>query len=178
MVAMSLVREALSSVCGFLNQSLVLFANKLVYSFVLLIQGLGASHDATVESVPLGATIGCVVRADSALVASVSNWGGYALVCALALLKWTSLTQDDITEDQHLDMLVPDANAAEMTLCACNHGGAVDGISRQAGCSVDGMPLAQQLSVLEELRALTLSFLQEHPRTCIQHDKPTAQTRS
>ena len=50
--------------------------------------GLGALHTDICEHVKLGATIGCVVPAHAELVASVSNWGAYALSHALSLLAW------------------------------------------------------------------------------------------
>ena len=50
--------------------------------------GMGSLYAEVCRAVPNGEKIGCVVAADDALVASVSNWGGYALSCAVALLSW------------------------------------------------------------------------------------------
>ena len=49
---------------------------------------MGSLFGDVCAAIPKGEEIGCVRPADAVLVASVSNWGGYALCCALSLLAW------------------------------------------------------------------------------------------
>ena len=107
------------------------------------------------------------------LVASVSNWGGHALCCALALLAWdsgaTSTAIDSLgtaanEPTEFTRLVVPDVAAARAVLLAANEADIVDGINGAAGGSVDGMPLEQQLQVLEKLLAVTHEAMRASPR--------------
>ena len=131
--------------------------------------GMGSLHDDIVRSIPLGGQIGCVVPSDAPLIASVSNWGGYALSCALAVLAWDTAWDSGMRRQgmsaaagasdsggQFLRNLVPDSAAARRTLLACSEAGAMDGITGAGGGSVDGMALEVHLEVLEELRVIAL----------------------
>ena len=140
--------------------------------------GLGGLHPLICEHVPNGAVIGCVVPAHAVLVASVSNWGAYALCHALALLAWdrsqqirsgangtssASSTNDTgctrLSAAAYLDVVAPDSAAVRHAILAANAAGAVDGITAQAGGAVDGMPLEKQCAVVEELRAVCLEHM-------------------
>jgi hypothetical protein len=103
--------------------------------------------------IKLGEKIACTTTCDHLIVASVSNWGGYALVAAMALVAeergLLSSCQDavarmlpSIEEETHLH-----GKLVEM--------GVVDGTNREAWC-VDGMPFDTSMRVLEELRAICL----------------------
>ncbi|TNN62003.1 UPF0317 protein, mitochondrial [Liparis tanakae] len=48
--------------------------------------GMGKLKDKVEELMPKGGLIACVVPADYAITAGVSNWGGYAVACGLYLL--------------------------------------------------------------------------------------------
>jgi Domain of unknown function (DUF4392) len=49
---------------------------------------MGKAIAAVRTNVPLGDTIGCVTAAHSLIVAGVSNWGGYGLAAAVAVLSF------------------------------------------------------------------------------------------
>ena len=123
--------------------------------------GLGSLHAEICKAVPLGPQIGCVVPSDAPLVASVSNWGGFALTCALAVLSWDEQGHGDdgMTPTEHLDRMVLSRSTAERVHLAMNAAGALDGITAAADGSVDGMPLSAQLDVLDELRAIALDAM-------------------
>lgn len=128
--------------------------------------GMGSLHADVCRAIPHGATIACVVPSDAPLVASVSNWGGYALCCAIALLAFNArlpLAGAAVgaapSAEEYLDRLVPEARRAEATIRAANEAGAVDGTTGEGDGSVDGLPLAKQLAVLAELRQITLAAM-------------------
>jgi hypothetical protein len=129
--------------------------------------GMGSLCADVSRSVTNGAKIGCIVPSDFPLVASVSNWGGYALCCACALLAWeqqralaTNAARSSCagrhSAEEYVARLVPDARSLEAVMVAANEVGAVDGINGQGMGSVDGMPLRTHLDLLERLRAITL----------------------
>lgn len=134
--------------------------------------GMGSLHAEVCQAVPLGDKIGCVIAADAPLVASVSNWGGYALCCAVALLSWDDQHVQALdgeaggapTPEAHLSRLVMDRAVAAQVHSAMNEAGALDGITSAGDGSVDGMPLEAQLVVLDELRAIALEAMQQGER--------------
>lgn len=85
----------------------------------------------------------CVVPSDVCIPVDVSNWGGYALTAALSRAAGRWLGQ---TCEEERGMLT--------SLCEC---GVVDGVSRKALLSVDGLDLEEHLRVLTALRALSMS---------------------
>jgi hypothetical protein len=93
-----------------------------------------------------GAAIACVTPARHLIVAGVSNWGAYALLAALAVLRddWRKKMLGCL--DAALDTAVLEA----MVL----HGPAVDGVSRLRAMTVDSLDLAIHHSKLHEIRAL------------------------
>lgn len=104
--------------------------------------GMGKIYDTICSSsIPNAAAIACIVPADHLIVSSVSNWGGYALACAVAVLSGGVL-------DDH----VP---TCDVEKAICNRlvaAGARDGITGKQEDFVDGMPLAESLLVLQQLR--------------------------
>jgi hypothetical protein len=70
--------------------------------------------------------------------AAVSNWGAYGVIAYLSQLAGRDLLPTDAEEARALDILV-------------QHG-AIDGMTTRAEPSVDGFPLAHDLSVLKALR--------------------------
>mmetsp|Transcript_22919 Transcript_22919/g.55476 ORF Transcript_22919/g.55476 Transcript_22919/m.55476 type:complete len:293 (+) Transcript_22919:34-912(+) len=101
--------------------------------------GMGKVMSKVVEHIPNGETIACTSAADHLIVASVSNWGGYALAAAVSILSGNRsllLTSDEETA----------------VVSAVVDAGARDGPTGQEGLFVDGMPLQTSLDVLEDLR--------------------------
>jgi hypothetical protein len=87
----------------------------------------------------------CRVATDFLILAGVSNWGAYALACAIAGLRGRSdliAEWDEVHEQELIDLLV-------------REGGAVDGLTRQRTATVDGLPLDFYLGVLKQIRLMT-----------------------
>ena len=108
--------------------------------------GMGALPRALIAAdIRNGEAIACVTPADHLVVAGVSNWGAWALLAALAVLRpdWRAplLRSLDPALDQHI---------LEITV---TQGPAVDGISRQQTLTVDNHPLAMHHAKLAQLRA-------------------------
>jgi hypothetical protein len=102
--------------------------------------GMGRVSAAVRQDVPHGETIACVVGCDHLIVAGVSNWGAYGLVGALSVLTGKPL--------------LPSSGQAEQDLLAIVNAGAADGQTFRNEPTVDSQPLAAQLALLEEIRAL------------------------
>jgi hypothetical protein len=85
----------------------------------------------------------CRIAVDFPILAGVSNWGAYALACAVASLKGQRdlmAAWDDRPEQEVIEALVREA-------------GAVDGLTRRREATVDGLPLDVHLDVLARIRA-------------------------
>lgn len=131
--------------------------------------GMGKVYDKVKSSnIPNAADIACVVPTTHLIVASVSNWGGYALAAAVALLAWEQTVKDcesssPLPEAEKETLLrrfittfLP-SDAVETRICErMVMAGARDGITGKNECYVDGMPLAKSLEVLGELRQIAL----------------------
>jgi hypothetical protein len=93
-----------------------------------------------------GETIACATPADHLIVAGVSNWGAYALIGALAVLRpdWRSALIGS------LDAARDDAILRAMV----NDGPAVDGVTRQRTFTVDSMPAEVHHAKLRAIRAV------------------------
>ncbi|MGE0710007.1 MAG: glutamate cyclase domain-containing protein [Planctomycetota bacterium] len=100
--------------------------------------GLGGLRALTV-GLPHGERIATVVPADHALAAGVSTWGAYVLVAALSRLAGRDL--------------LPSDEAARRDHEAIAAAGAVDGVSRAVGITVDGRPWEETLALLRDARA-------------------------
>lgn len=100
--------------------------------------GMGCVADLVRRHVPQGQRIASVVPADHLIVAGVSNWGCYGLAGALSLLSGRDL--------------LPSAQAAADAVTRIVAAGAVDGQTWRNEATVDGLPLAKSLSVLESIR--------------------------
>ena len=104
-----------------------------------------------------GENIACIVPADHLMVCGVSNWGGYALTAALALLR------SDLA-DALLSGLTTERDR-EMLRRAVEDGPAVDGIQGVRALQADGLPWERHAAVLEEVRALAGASLPSPDRT-------------
>ena len=105
--------------------------------------GMGSISDLIEIHVPKGPLIVSASPSDTLLCASVSNWGGYAAAAALQVLSHKS---DKI--------LIPSEDEEVETIKAANNAGARDGITGEAGLSVDGIGIEGHLRILEELRSI------------------------
>jgi len=97
-----------------------------------------------------GEVIACATPADHLIVAGVSNWGAYALIGALAVLRedWRN------TLIEWLDPQRDDAILRTMV----NDGPAVDGVTRQRTMTVDGMPGEAHHAKLRAIRAVVEAY--------------------
>ena len=86
-------------------------------------------------------SIASVVRVNHLVVAGTSNWGAYGIVAELSRLSGRDLLH---TADEECRMIQ-----------ACVDAGAVDGLTRRPEATVDGLPLAAHVGMLELLRAFT-----------------------
>ena len=102
--------------------------------------GMGNVADRVRRDIPHGETIASVVGCDHLIVAGVSNWGAYGLVGALSLLTGKSL--------------LPTILQAEQDILAIVSAGAADGQTFRNEPTVDNLPLAANLAVLDEIRAV------------------------
>lgn len=93
------------------------------------------------------ANIACRTPTDLLIPAGVSNWGAYALGAAVAMLRSDQHPAarealNDWTADKHLALL--------KTLVAA---GAVDGVTKRAEPTVDGIPTADYLAHFERIKS-------------------------
>jgi hypothetical protein len=97
-----------------------------------------------------GETIACATPAEHLIVAGVSNWGAYALLGALAVLRndWrpTLINCLDAARDEAILRAMVD------------DGPAVDGVSRQRTYTVDNLPAKVHHAKLEAIRGLVQAY--------------------
>lgn len=109
--------------------------------------GMGAlPRELIAQHVEHGATITCVTPAQHLIVAGVSNWGAYALLGALAVLR----------EDWRTKMLAcldPELERAVLKITV-ERGPAVDGVSRLRAMTVDNLDITIHHKKLREIRTL------------------------
>ncbi len=104
--------------------------------------GMGGLRDWIEESVPNGAAICADLAGSYALVAGVSNWWGWGLSALLSVGCGK--------------LLLPTAEEETRMLDAVLRAGAVDGPSKVPARSVDGIPLAFHLGLLQDLTNATM----------------------
>jgi hypothetical protein len=97
-----------------------------------------------------GSAIACVTPAEHLIVAGVSNWGAYALLAALALLRpdWRRPLTDCL--DETLDRRILETTVRD--------GPAVDGVSLAQTPTVDNLPLAIHHEKLRQIRAVVTRY--------------------
>jgi hypothetical protein len=109
--------------------------------------GMGAiSRSLIARHVAHGETIACVTSARHLIVAGVSNWGAYALIGALAVLREDWRRTLVACLDETLDRAVLEAMV--------ENGPAVDGVSLLRTMTVDNLDIAAHHRVLRMIRTL------------------------
>lgn len=109
--------------------------------------GMGSlPRELIAQHVEHGETIACVTPARHLIVAGVSNWGAYALLAALAVLREDWRKQMIGCLDETLDKAVLEATVVR--------GPAVDGVSRLHAMTVDNLEIAVHHNKLREIRAV------------------------
>ena len=109
--------------------------------------GMGALPRSLIAAnVAHGEAIACTTPARHLIVAGVSNWGGYALVGALAARRRDKRTALLAGLDERLDRDILERMVRE--------GPAVDGVTRLQTLTVDGFEPERHHRVLREIRAL------------------------
>ncbi|HEY2615791.1 MAG TPA: glutamate cyclase domain-containing protein [Acetobacteraceae bacterium] len=97
-----------------------------------------------------GETIACATPADHLIVAGVSNWGAYALIGALAVIR-------DDWRATLIECLDPERDGAILRAMV-NDGPAVDGVTRQRTLTVDSMPADVHHAKLRAIRAVVEAY--------------------
>jgi hypothetical protein len=109
--------------------------------------GMGSiPRDVIARHIDHGEKIACVTPAQHLIVAGVSNWGAYALIGALAVLRDDWRVQLLGCLDEKIDKAVLEATV--------EHGPAVDGVSRRRAMTVDNFEMSMHHAKLREIRAL------------------------
>jgi hypothetical protein len=104
--------------------------------------GMGRVRARIVRAGALARRMASVVPARHLVVAGTSNWGAYGVVAALSCLDGRDLLHS--------------ADEERAMVTACVRAGAVDGITRRPEPTVDGLPLAAHVGMLELLRAAAI----------------------
>jgi D-glutamate cyclase len=114
--------------------------------------GMGAvPHSLTGAFVAHGEDIACVTPCDHLIVAGVSNWGGYGLVGALALVResWRAT----------LTAWLDPARNAEILRAMIEDGPAVDGVTGRRELSVDSLPAEVHHAKLRAIRTVVEGYV-------------------
>lgn len=124
---------------------------------------MGAVYDKVVisKNIPNAADIACTVAADHLIVASVSNWGGYALAAAIGLVhtaanehETKSIEKSSLSNlviQSTLQRFLPSTNEETMKLQRMIDAGARDGMTKEQALMVDGMDLQISLDLINEM---------------------------
>lgn len=116
--------------------------------------GLGKIRKDIIKNIKTGEKCQCpckggvapVVEADIPIIASVSNWGGYALAAMLSLFKENLVYFHDSKIE--LEMIE-----------ACVKNRAVDGSTKRAEISVDALPGEIHCAVIDMMRSIVTGYL-------------------
>jgi len=121
--------------------------------------GMGKVYNEICTSrIPNASAIACEVATDHLIVASVSNWGGYALSAAVALLSSISVNGDRTalftSVEEAISKCLPSSNVEKNILRRLVESGARDGLTGQQAMMVDGMPFEDSVRVLNDLKVI------------------------
>jgi|EP00505_MAST-04D_sp_SCG-Rhode-Island_P001771 hypothetical protein len=117
--------------------------------------GMAGARDEILANIPKGELIASASFADHLLVASVSNWGGYAVAAALEVL---SIAHAEEAGQNKPSPLLPTEDEERQAVEAAVHAGARDGVTGKKEVTVDGMDIGTSLGILQELRGEILKF--------------------
>jgi hypothetical protein len=109
--------------------------------------GMGSLEPSLIgRCVAHGGKIACVTPADHLVVAGVSNWGAYALIGALAVLRaeWRTTLIECLDATRDMTILRRMVNG----------GPAVDGVTRQRALTVDSLPIEVHHTKINKIRAM------------------------
>ena len=113
--------------------------------------GMGALPASLIAAaIAHGEAIACATSADHLIVAGVSNWGAYALIGALAVIReeWRA---------QLIRFLDP-ARDRTILRAMVNDGPAVDGVTRERNLTVDSLPIEVHHAKLRAIRAVVEAY--------------------
>lgn len=111
--------------------------------------GMGKVKEAVKSHIRNGDVIACDVEADFAVIAGVSNWGGYALACALYILNSCEVHGRYLRKatgpchapgEQHWTKALPSVAKEESMLSILVQHRVRSGVSGRVGMEVDGLP--------------------------------------
>ncbi|KAL6064747.1 hypothetical protein STEG23_024829, partial [Scotinomys teguina] len=111
--------------------------------------GMGKVKEAVKKYIRNGDVIACDVEADFAVIAGVSNWGGYALACALYILNSCevherylrrSIGPSKVPGEQSWTQALPSVTKEEKMLRILVQNQVRSGVSGIVGMEVDGLP--------------------------------------
>jgi hypothetical protein len=104
--------------------------------------GMANVEHLVIDHIEQGEIIACQIFCNYLLVCSVSNWGGYGIIAALAILR------SDL-RNALIEGLNPELD--ERILTAMVNEGAVDGVRGQQDLTVDGHDLTVHHEILEQI---------------------------
>jgi hypothetical protein len=107
--------------------------------------GMGAIRDYVHENVPKGDLICATTEVDYLIVGGVSTWVAYGRCGAISIHAGKMLVHEAHVEEK----LIEDIVAA----------GAVDGMAKKAIPKVDGVDMAGNLEILNEIRQIVYKFI-------------------
>jgi len=135
--------------------------------------GMGKKINTIQTKIENGSLIGAVTAADDLIVASVSNWGGYALAAASAIVRYyddeekkerkkvdpvalTIIRKTVVTLEEWVKSCVPTVEEERALLDRCVAAGCRDGVSGKMEATVDGMPLEISLTCLRNIQSVAM----------------------
>ncbi|XP_032820967.2 D-glutamate cyclase, mitochondrial isoform X2 [Petromyzon marinus] len=112
--------------------------------------GMGRVSEAVRAHVKNGDVIACAVPADFTITTGVSNWGGYAVACALYLLRTCAVHERylrhavgapaSLEQRQAWSRALPSVQKEEALLAILARHGVRSGVTGTLGMEVDGLP--------------------------------------
>ncbi|XP_044128480.1 D-glutamate cyclase, mitochondrial isoform X1 [Bufo gargarizans] len=128
--------------------------------------GTGKVKEAVKKYVRNGDTIACDVAADFTVIAGVSNWGGYAVSCALYLLNTCEIHErylrkavgfPKLSEKETWASSLPSVQKEEKLLAILVNHGIRSGVSGNLAMEVDGLPFYNAHSdMIKQLLEVTI----------------------
>ncbi|XP_036171462.1 D-glutamate cyclase, mitochondrial isoform X1 [Myotis myotis] len=127
--------------------------------------GMGKVKEAVKSHIRNGDVIACDVEADFAVIAGVSNWGGYALACALYILNSCEVHGRYLRKatgpshapgEQRWTEALPSVAKEEKMLSILVQHRVRSGVSGNVGMEVDGLPFhGTHAQMIQELLDIT-----------------------